>query len=424
MYTVFSFPGPPHAGAGVEYEGAHAVQVVGYDNTKQAWLIKNTWGEEFAMEGYAWISFNAPGMCDPDTTYGFIFTPKQPTAGLQKPKLSPAPGRPDCGTCRAQAGDYPELLASVYGVPLQQLLLDNLNVIKDPSTVPAGATVLVCGAKLPGLTITTTTSTATATTTTITAGPSIEPAMPCPKLLYPVCYRGVEYPNICIAGSKNPGMKDADAKQGPCPKACLCAIEYRPVCYGGKTYGNLCMASCQNPALKSTDVTPGRCDDSGGVPATSVPTITPTTPPVPQFVCPSSSGDQVAALLAVKAMLDPPGVALTDWVAGSSDPCSWTGISCDGSQRVTAIDFYDMTQFKPKVQLSGQLPAGTLLCKLPALSLLRFEYSGLRGTLPSDWSLLSNLEVLDLTEKEVSGECPGHMRAPQYGNSCRLGACC
>jgi hypothetical protein len=132
------------AGRGAGMEDAHAVQVVGYDNSRQAWLIKNSWGPGFAANGFAWVAFDAPGMCDRQDTYGFVFVPLQPQPA-DLPRLSPVPGSQGCYTYRAVAGDYPEGLASRVGIPVQRLLLDNLNVIQDPSTLPAGTTLLLCG---------------------------------------------------------------------------------------------------------------------------------------------------------------------------------------------------------------------------------------------------------------------------------------
>lgn len=40
--------------------GGHAVALVGFDDEKKAWLIKNSWGEDWGESGYAWISYNDP----------------------------------------------------------------------------------------------------------------------------------------------------------------------------------------------------------------------------------------------------------------------------------------------------------------------------------------------------------------------------
>ena len=37
--------------------GGHAVALVGFDDAKKAWLIKNSWGEDWGESGYAWVSY-------------------------------------------------------------------------------------------------------------------------------------------------------------------------------------------------------------------------------------------------------------------------------------------------------------------------------------------------------------------------------
>ena len=38
--------------------GNHAMLIVGYDNTLQAFKVVNSWGSAWGNEGYCWISFN------------------------------------------------------------------------------------------------------------------------------------------------------------------------------------------------------------------------------------------------------------------------------------------------------------------------------------------------------------------------------
>lgn len=270
------------------FESPHAVQVVGYNNPKQAWLVKNSWGDGWANEGYGWVSFTAPGMCDPDSTYGFIFTPQQPPAAA-RPALAVVPGRNGCYRYRAVPGDYPEGLASRFGMQLQQLLLDNLQVIKDPSTVPPGVVLTLCGVSSASL-----------------AG-------------------------AVVAGRAAPVTL---------PKAAI-----------------------------------------------------------------SSSSSEVAALLAIKAVLDPPGAALRDWVPGSANPCHWKGVGCDRSKRLVALQLWDVAANKPVVRLSGRLPSGALLRRLPALNTINLHSTGVGGTLPEDYSQLSQLQILYLSNNALTGEC-------------------
>ena len=37
----------------------HAVLIVGWDDKKQAWLIKNSWGEDWGKKGFAWIKYGS-----------------------------------------------------------------------------------------------------------------------------------------------------------------------------------------------------------------------------------------------------------------------------------------------------------------------------------------------------------------------------
>jgi hypothetical protein len=41
-----------------DMEGGHAVSIIGYDDDKQAWLIRNSWGVGWGMNGFAWVSWN------------------------------------------------------------------------------------------------------------------------------------------------------------------------------------------------------------------------------------------------------------------------------------------------------------------------------------------------------------------------------
>jgi hypothetical protein len=52
-------------------DGGHCILIVGYDDSKQAWLIRNSWGTSWGMGGYCWFGYNqaAPGL-DSNPKYG------------------------------------------------------------------------------------------------------------------------------------------------------------------------------------------------------------------------------------------------------------------------------------------------------------------------------------------------------------------
>lgn len=50
------------------FMGLHAVAVIGYSDTRGAWLIKNSWGTAWGDKGFGWIAYND---CNIDTQYAF-----------------------------------------------------------------------------------------------------------------------------------------------------------------------------------------------------------------------------------------------------------------------------------------------------------------------------------------------------------------
>jgi cathepsin L len=37
----------------------HVVLLIGWDDEKQAWLVKNSWGESWGEKGFAWIRYGS-----------------------------------------------------------------------------------------------------------------------------------------------------------------------------------------------------------------------------------------------------------------------------------------------------------------------------------------------------------------------------
>jgi C1A family cysteine protease len=41
-----------------DYEGGHAVSLIGFDDSKQAWIIRNSWGPDWGDHGFAYVSYD------------------------------------------------------------------------------------------------------------------------------------------------------------------------------------------------------------------------------------------------------------------------------------------------------------------------------------------------------------------------------
>jgi hypothetical protein len=351
------------------------VQVVGYDNSKQAWLVKNSWGDRWASEGYGWVSFSAPGICDTDNTYGFTFTPKQPPAAA-KPQLVVVPGRPGCYRYTAVAGDYPEGLASQFGVKLQQLLLDNLAVLQDPSTVPPGAALLLCGissAALAGAMVTTG-APAGAPMTTAPAPVPAPAVKPPPAAVKPSAVVVVVVPR------KPPA---AGPVRSPLPQVTPAAQVITPM-----------ITRPQVVSLPSQSA-------PGAPGAIALPIVLAPAPRPGPAQGPRPPPGEVAALLDIKKVLDPPGTVLTDWQPGSADPCGWVGVYCAANKEtVVRLDFLTIAGRK----FEGRLPTGALLQRLPALKAFALYWVlSAGGPLPPDWSQLTRLVEITLLSNHLTG---------------------
>jgi hypothetical protein len=338
-------------GPNATQEEAHAVQVVGYDNGRQAWLIKNSWGPGFADGGFAWISFNVPSMCDPADAHGYAFIPylSRPAPRLE---LTPALGRKGCYTYRGMPGDYPEKLAATFGVQVQQLLLDNLEVLQDPSSVPVNANLLLCNI-----------TSAAAAAAAAAAAPAARARV-----------------------AEESRMEAPQAGPGPAP--------------ANSTSSSVTITTNSSTiSINSTGTSIAATNRSSATTAAASNITSPTSSS-------SSAADEVGVLMSIKRVLDPSGAALKDWQLESTTPCGWTGITCDkASGRVSIIDMWDEDKSAARVKLTGQLPPGDLLRRLSALVCLCLRGTeGLAGTLPEDWLLLKGLQNLRLNGNKFSGE--------------------
>jgi hypothetical protein len=106
------------------------------------------------------------------------------------------------------------------------------------------------------------------------------------------------------------------------------------------------------------------------------------------------------ALLALKfAVTDDPGSGLATWRDADADACGWSGVTCvDGSGgRVGAVELANLS-------LAGYLPSElSLLSELQTLSL---PSNRLSGQIPVAVSALQKLTTLDLAHNLLSGQIP------------------
>lgn len=121
----------------------HAVQVVGYDNNREAWLVKNSWGTGWGDKGYFWVAFGAAGICPPDDTWGWSFQPDAGRPDLMQ-RLKPWPARSGCWEYTTQPGDHMAGLAFKYGLDLSRLLLDNAQATQQPYALRPGTRLQLC----------------------------------------------------------------------------------------------------------------------------------------------------------------------------------------------------------------------------------------------------------------------------------------
>ena len=109
-----------------------------------------------------------------------------------------------------------------------------------------------------------------------------------------------------------------------------------------------------------------------------------------------AEGTDADSLQAVLTDLGSPQPLASNWTG--SDPCAskWLGVTCTASA-VTALDL--RTPF-----VTTSLPLS--LSRLTGLVSATFQGNTFSGSLPSDWSTLTSLTVLNLQASEAEG-CGG-----------------
>ncbi|KAK6127000.1 hypothetical protein DH2020_039256 [Rehmannia glutinosa] len=125
---------------------------------------------------------------------------------------------------------------------------------------------------------------------------------------------------------------------------------------------------------------------------------------------PLASGKEcvVEALSAIRECLDDPHGALSNWDEDSVDPCSWSMITCNSDNLVTALG-------APSQGLSGSL--SWMIANLTNLKQVLLQNNNISGHIPKELGYLPNLQTLDLSNNKFSGHIPeslGFLNHLQY----------
>eukprot|EP00877_Chromochloris_zofingiensis_P004388 jgi/Chrzof1/13950/Cz08g19040.t1 len=129
-------------GPNTQFEEGHAVVLVGYNNDEEYWVVKNTWGPDWADGGFCKVAYGASGILVGIKAFGVMWEP----ASLSRTKISVDVDatNPACKIYVAQKGDYISKVAKIANIELEALLLDNQQVILDLDEPLEGKRLRLC----------------------------------------------------------------------------------------------------------------------------------------------------------------------------------------------------------------------------------------------------------------------------------------
>ncbi|XP_022888089.1 probable LRR receptor-like serine/threonine-protein kinase At2g23950 isoform X1 [Olea europaea var. sylvestris] len=117
---------------------------------------------------------------------------------------------------------------------------------------------------------------------------------------------------------------------------------------------------------------------------------------------------EVEALIAIRDALNDPHGVLGNWDENSVDPCSWSMITCNSDNVVTAIG-------APSQGLSGSL--SWRIANLTNLKQVLLQNNNISGLIPNELGNLPKLHTLDLSNNKFFGHIPesfGFLNGLQY----------
>ncbi|KAL6525414.1 hypothetical protein OROHE_015721 [Orobanche hederae] len=106
---------------------------------------------------------------------------------------------------------------------------------------------------------------------------------------------------------------------------------------------------------------------------------------------------EVQTLIVLRGNLVDPHGALSNWDEDSVDPCSWSMITCNSDNLVTALG-------APSQGLSGSL--SWMIANLTNLKQVLLQNNNISGHIPKEIGYLQNLQTLDLSNNKLYGHIP------------------
>eukprot|EP00775_Hariotina_reticulata_P001085 gene1085-1421_t len=121
----------------------HAVFVIGYNNDEQWWLVKNSYGENFADGGFMRIAYDTCDIMSPGNIFWVAWIANNP-AQVPQLCLTKDPVNSKCYRYEAQPTDFLARIAQASGIRLSTLPKDNLDIVKDIGLLLTGLTLRLC----------------------------------------------------------------------------------------------------------------------------------------------------------------------------------------------------------------------------------------------------------------------------------------
>eukprot|EP00877_Chromochloris_zofingiensis_P013817 jgi/Chrzof1/868/Cz01g32030.t1 len=129
-------------GPNTHFEEGHAVVLVGYNNEEEYWVVKNSWGPDWADGGFFKVAYGTSGILDGSKAFGVTWEPASPSRAPIVGDIDAA--NPACKIYVAGKGDYISKVAKMFNVELEALLLDNQQVILDLDEPLEGKRLRLC----------------------------------------------------------------------------------------------------------------------------------------------------------------------------------------------------------------------------------------------------------------------------------------